>query len=271
LARTVSLHQFTVIDLPPLAFAELAGKVGCERVCVFSHWPAGMPRELPAITRAVKDEFLARLADNGIRVIGADFFPITPDLDPDSFKGPLAYARELGVRHVTTAVWDEDAARAADKLGAVADLAAAEGLKATIEFMGTTPACDTLKKAVWYVDQVGRPNLGITLDAVHLVRSGATAAEIAALDPRYINNAQICDGYGLQVTTDYMHEAAVERITPGEGDWPLVDIFRAIPADVLVDLELPTTKVSGDGPDTVRFVKNALEKSQAILAEAGGR
>jgi sugar phosphate isomerase/epimerase len=137
--------------------------------------------------------------------------------------------------------------------------------------MGATPACDNLKTAVWYVDQVHRDNLGITLDAVHLVRSGATVAEIAALDPRYINNAQICDGFGMQVTSDYLHEAAVERITPGEGDWPLVDIFAAIPKDTLVDLELPTTKVSGGGPDTVRFVKNALQKSQEILAKAGGR
>jgi sugar phosphate isomerase/epimerase len=265
---TIALHQLTVMELGPMELADMAAATGCERVCVFANWPKGMPIELPAFPGALKRDFLAKLADLGLTVGGADFYPVLGDLDPADCKPTLALAAELGARHITSAVLDDDDARAVDKLGALADHAAAEGLKVGIEFMGLSPACFTLERAKWFVDQVGRPNLGITLDVVHVIRGGNTAADVAALDARYINNAQICDGHGLQATRDYTEEAGMNREVPGLGDFPLKEIFSAVPADIPIDLEMPSMTRGGPGVSTTDFLRDAVTRSKAILDSA---
>jgi sugar phosphate isomerase/epimerase len=257
------------MELSPLEFVDLAADAGCDKVCLFANWPPGLPAELPTVPRRLGRELTARLADRGLGVAGCDFFPVIAGLDVATYEGSVAFAAELGARHLITAVWDEDPASGVAGLGALSELAAAHGLKVGIEFMGMTPACARLEQAIWYVDQVGREDLGIDVDVLHLVRSGGSASDVARLAPRYFNNAQICDGHGLAVTADYMQEAGADRATPGKGDFPLREVFAAVPMETPIDLELPS--MSRGGADVRDFVLDAVARTRAILDAAGGR
>ena len=74
---------------------------------------------------------------------------------------------------------------------------------------------------------------------MHLIRSGASAADLAALDPSLISYAQLCDVPLKSPYPSYGYEAAFERLCPGEGELPLKDIIAALPKDVTIGLEIP--------------------------------
>ncbi len=54
-----------------------------------------------------------------------------------------------------------------------------------------------------------------------------------------IVHAQLCNVADLSVTTDYAEEAAGNRLTPGDGVFPLAAFLRALPADIPLELEVP--------------------------------
>ena len=78
---------------------------------------------------------------------------------------------------------------------------------------------------------------------MHLVRSGSSAADIAAIDPEHIGYAQLNDTTLQPRIDNYMEEAMFERMVPGEGELPLRDILSALPADIVIELEVPQTIV----------------------------
>jgi hypothetical protein len=74
---------------------------------------------------------------------------------------------------------------------------------------------------------------------MHLVRSGSGAEDVAALDPELIGHVQLADALLVPTIPDYMEEACFERMVPGTGELPLVDILAALPSDVVIGLEVP--------------------------------
>lgn len=69
------------------------------------------------------------------------------------------------------------------------------------------------------------------------LRSGATADEIAKLQPRYCAIAQICAAIETQVTPDYIKDGH-DREIPGKGDLPLVELPNAVPAAIPIEMTL---------------------------------
>jgi sugar phosphate isomerase/epimerase len=265
MTRPLALHQLGALELAPLDFVDLAADVGCQAVCIFGFWPPGQVTQLPTVPRELGRDFRARLADRGLGLSGVDFFPVTEGLDLEAYKGGVAFAAELGARQLITAIQDADRPRAVANLGALAELAGSHGLRIGLEFMSLSAGCRTIGDGAWFVDQVGRDNVGLDLDVLHLVRSGGTAAEVAALDPRYFNNAQICDGRGLAVTDDYLKEAGADRLRPGTGDFPLREVFAAVPAETPIDVEVPS--LTCEGLSRRDFLADAVARARAILED----
>lgn len=205
-----------------------------------------------------------RLADNGIRVLGVEYFPITAEARIEDYAAGLALGRELGANRAVTHIHDVDSARAMDKLGQLCDVAAAEGLAVGIEFTGLTRGCLSMARAAWFVDQVGRANIGIGVDMLHLVRTGGTADDVAKLDARYFSYGQICDGHGLHSSSDYMSEAH-ERELPGAGDFPLVEILSALPESTPLEVEVPSEKRHTAGMPALDHVRDVVSRTRALL------
>ena len=173
-----SLAHLTVLDLPPPEMIRVAARtgyrtVGLRLIAVTDTTPGYPLMDDPAMLRATK----AAMAETGVGVLDIEFVKITPEIDVGALEPFLAAGAELGARHVITAPYDPDLARLADRLGAIADLAARYGLGAVLEFFPWTVVPD-LATAVRVVEAAGRADIGILVDTLHFDRSGSTLEQL---------------------------------------------------------------------------------------------
>ena len=164
-----------------------------------------------------------------------------------------------------THIFEADPARAADILGRFCQIAAEEDLRVSIEFCQMTPGCKTIHAARALVEAVGAANLGFGICPMHLVRSGGTAADIAALDPGLLYYGQLNDGHGLHVAEAYFEEVH-DRQLPGEGDFPLRDILRALPGTVPIEVKCPSDNRRKAGVSAIEYARDAHKRARALLA-----
>lgn len=277
----LALHHFTIADVTPLELVPIAAETGCGAVCVFVDSPElpasgeEIPKLMfPVVTPAMQREMIERLRDYGVTVTNIEFFPLGADTVLENFRAKLALGAELGARLAVTHVHDPDTQRAIDTLARFGQLAAEFGLKAGLEFMGLSPACNSLQKAVSLVKQAGQANIGVAVDALHLVRTGGTPGEISALDPGLFAYAQLCDGPALEDPTtaldvDRYLKEAFDRLAPGEGVFPLVEMIKALPAAIFYDVEVPSPTLAGRGMTPRQRAMRAVTATRQLLAAAG--
>lgn len=261
----LALHHFTLCDVSPLELVPIAAEVGCDGVCLFVESPPGFG--FPLVTPAMRGELRARLREHGVRVTNLEFFSLTEAVDLDGFRPALALGAELGARLAVTHIHDPDQLRATDCLGRFAELAGEYGLQLGLEFMALTPGCTSLAAAAGFVERVGRANLGIGVDALHLARSGGTPAQVTALAPGMVSYAQLCDGPLLPAGVAALDpvryaEEAFNRLPPGQGVFPLAELLRALPPAAALDVEVPMPRLAAQG---------VLSLHRARLAVAGAR
>jgi sugar phosphate isomerase/epimerase len=141
-------------------------------------------------------------------------------------------------------------------------------IETTIE-IGPGPIAN-LSAALAAVRYVGKPNFRILIDTMHFVRSGSGAADIAALDPNVIGYVQLCDAPLRSKHSSYMEEALYERMVPGTGELPLLDILTALPEDVVIGLEVPQRSLAEAGVGPHERVARCLEATRGLLARIRG-
>lgn len=277
MTRPLALHQLTLMATAPADLVTIAAGAGYRHVCLFTHVPAvtltggGGLSPFPVVTEADRRLLLARLRNTGVTVTNVEYFPVAADVPIESYRPALALGAELGARRAVVHIHDKDDARAVDGLGRLADLARHYGLGVGLEFMGLSPACDSIARACWFLDQVRHPDLGVAIDALHLVRTGGTAGDIRAVAPRRIAYAQLCDGADILPSTDYRAEA-LDRLVPGQGAFPLVEIIRALPAAADLDIEAPSRALAlAGGTGAAARAREALSLARALIARADAR
>lgn len=268
--RSLGLHHLTLKELDPLAFIEVAAAEGYDQLSLFTNAPhvpqAGQEGKFvyPTVTPDLVPEAKARIDAHGLKVVGAEFFLITPGVDLIAYGPGLATGSALGAAHVMTHIFDTDEPRAVDTLGAFCDLAADHGLKVAIEFCSLTPGCRSIRQAAWFVDQVGRANLGFSVCPMHLTRSGGTPEDVAALDAHYVLNGQINDGRGLHASSDYFAEVH-DRELPGDGDFPLHEILSALPAATPIEVKIPYERRKETLMSALVFAREAFARSRPLV------
>jgi sugar phosphate isomerase/epimerase len=102
-----------------------------------------------------------------------------------------------------------------------------------------------------------------------LVRSGSSAAELAAVDPEYIGYAQLNDTTLQPRLDNYMEEAMFERMVPGEGELPLTDILSVLPHDIVLEIEVPRRSLALAGVSPIDRVRPCVEAARRLLTERG--
>jgi sugar phosphate isomerase/epimerase len=273
--RSLALHQITAPGTDALQLIDIAAELGCNGVCVFVHEPAnrisvpgGPRRRFPIISRNAV-AVVQRLRENNQRVINVEFFPIRPETDVSGYRPALTLGAMLGAKRAVTHIHDIDGSRATENLGQLCDLASSVGLGVGLEFMTMSRGCASLDAAVRMVEAVGRHNLAIAVDALHLVRSGATPKDLAAVPAERLAYAQICDGRGLVPADSYMPEA-MDRLIPGDGDFPLKDFIRSLPVDLDLDVEVPSTHLSELGITPLQHATRAVRATRLLLEDSPG-
>ena len=266
--RPLSLSYYTVPELSFTQMIDVAADAGCDFVGV--RLLDGAPSDPPtALLReaALRREALARMRDRGVRALDASAARLRPDSRADAFAPMLEVCAELGVRHVACSIDDPDVARRTATLSALCALARQHDLRVEIEFVPWM-AIGSLTDAASLVREVGAPNLGILVDALHLDRSGGRPDDIAELPQTWFHLAQICDAPACAdfSKADQIRVATQARCLPGDGALPLAALIRALPTDIPLCLEIPMLELARQVAAPER-VKAAVAATRRLLAD----
>ena len=261
---TLGTGQLTAIDVNPSEYIAIAAEQGLDTVSLFIN-PMGSLSGDCITTRQTSAAIKEQLRATGIQVANVECFPIVPGLDVESYRSALELGAELGAKSATVIIYDPDTASVIDSLSKLCDITAELGMAVGIEFMPLAVGWKTLPETVELVKQVAKPNLGIGVDLLHLIRSGGTPEDVAATDPAYIAYAQLCDSVNLDATEDYVEEASAHRLAPGDGNFPMQAFLQALPAGTPLELEVPQ---KSDVPARERL-KTIVAATRRQLEQAG--
>ncbi|MGD9793594.1 MAG: sugar phosphate isomerase/epimerase family protein [Acidimicrobiia bacterium] len=261
----LALCHYTMIDVAPPDLVTLAAEVGFDAVSLMLQFPVGIGAGYPMHgDTAMRRETRRRLDDCGVMLYDASTCRLEPDTDVESFRPMMESAAYLGAARFNVNGNDPDEARLCDRFAALCALGAEHGVGAGIEFMMIT-CVRTIDDAVRLITRSAVTNAALTIDAVHLARSGGTAAHVAALDPSLISYVQLCDGPATIAPDRYVWEAGTERMLPGEGELPLRSLVEAIGPDVVVGVEAPSQRRRDAGESAFEYAARA-SRSLRMLA-----
>jgi sugar phosphate isomerase/epimerase len=266
----LSIEPLSVMGLPPVDFVNLAADLGLQHVTLFlesmPNNPYGYPEWSLRQDAGLRKDMKQALRSRGVTPALADGFVIRPDTDIHASAADFDIVAELGAPQVNTVSFDPDMPRTIDQFGTVAELAARAGMQTTMELCPIMPVRD-LATALDVVGQVGRTDFRLLIDTMHVFRSGATVAEVAGLDPGLIGYIQLADVPWQPTIPDYMEEACFERMIPGTGELPLLDVLAALPRDVVIGLEVPLRSAADAGMGPHERLGRCVEAARSLLAK----
>ncbi|WP_162594442.1 sugar phosphate isomerase/epimerase family protein [Variovorax sp. PBL-E5] len=193
---------------------------------------------------ATFDEF--RSAANGarIRIPSVTGYYISPQVHIQHLLANVAAATQLGARRIIQGCFDPDLERVASLLSMYAAAAEDAGVQISLEFMPMSEL-KTIGQTFELIKAVGASNLGLVIDTLHLMRSGASAVDVARLDPSSIHLTQLSDAPAqLAPGASLFDEAMSGRMHLGEGGLDLASVVRALSADAELELETPVAALA---------------------------
>lgn len=271
--KRIGIDTMTGLGMPPLEYVRLAAELGCGSVStglmqfpVNPHnYPAWSLKDDPPLRREMK----AVMKDLGIRIAGGDGFRVRPDGDVRERGAELDLMVELGAHHINVVSMETDRSRSLDQVAALAELVDARGMGLMIEFAPPN-AINTMASALEYIRHVNKPMCKMLIDSMHFFRSGATIAELKAVDPKLIGYAQLCDVPLVSKTGDYMKEAMLNRLPPGDGELPLADLLAALPPGLDLGVEVPMLAQAEAGVEARVYIGRAVKASQDLVKRVCG-
>jgi sugar phosphate isomerase/epimerase len=267
----LGIEQLSVFGLPPVEFVNLAAALGCSCISAgltgIGYNPHGYPAFSLRDDAALRREMTAAMRDRGVAISLGEGCIIRSHKDIRDAAADMDIMQELGVERLNTVSMDPDLSRSLDQLALFAAMAAERGMLSTVELCPAL-TIHNLEAALAAVRHVGRRDFTLLLDTMHLGRSGATAAEIAALDPALIGYVQMCDAPRTPSEPNYLKEATFERMVPGEGEMPLRAYLGALPPGVTISLEVPLSSQAEAGVGPEMRLRRCVEAARRLLAEA---
>lgn len=260
----LSLDHITVTDTTPSQLAELAAATGCTGICPFLHSMEVLPRmpEYNLVTdAAARRATRETLAATGMTVDLAYPFTMAGRSVVADFEPALAAAADLGAPFANVLCYDRDPARRIEKLAELAELAGGYGIGLAIEFYPPSQV-RTLAETFATLDALGRPDAGVTLDLLHVMRGGEAAASMALLSDPRIRIAQVSDGPAEMAADRIEWEAGIQRLLPGEGVFDIPAFLAAIRPDVPVSVEVPQEAAIAAGVPSIERARNAVEATR---------
>jgi sugar phosphate isomerase/epimerase len=252
--HTLAIEHISTFGMGPVELVGLAADLGCEHIGVAltpinDFNPHGYPdwslRDDAGLRRAT----LAAMRDRGVSIALGGGFHIWPGREARDLARDLDLFCELGAPRINTSGYDRDLGRCFDQFAQLVELAAARGLETMLEF-GPEMAVADLPAALAAQSHVGRPEFRLLIDTMHFGRSGGAPADLAAVDPARIGYIQLCDSPLAKRGASHLEESKYERMAPGAGELPLLDMLKALPRDLVVGLEIPMRSAAeaGMGP-----------------------
>ena len=255
--------------LPPVEFVNLAADLGCGYMSAVVRGLPLLPLGYPPFSLQdpkLRREMLAAMDDRGVTISLGDGFLITSGAEAHTLTADLDVLAQLGVPRINVVSLDPDLGRTFDQFAILTELAAQRGIQTVVEPVPGLTVAD-LPTAQAALRHVARAEFRLLIDTMHLVRSGCSAADVAAIDPDHIGYAQLNDTTRRPQIDNYMEEAMFERLVPGEGELPLRDILSALPQGVVIEIEVPRRSLALAGVSPIDRLRPCVEAARRLLSE----
>lgn len=258
----LSLDSLTLTDTRPADAILGAKKAGFDLVSLWTIAPSLYPRQL--LTADMEHECATLLSDTGLGVHSLEAFDLTSIRAALAVRPALELGARLGAKTVLAFHFaNPDRAEAIDVLAVLAEQAAQCGLGVNIEpvAMGQTR---TLVQARDLIRDAGIA-AGLLFDSYHFARVGGCAGDIAQIDPKLIRYVQICDGCAGIPEAEWIPESLQERLYPGDGDFLLVEMLRALPRNIPWAIETPSLRRANNGVTSTGQATEAFTRLKQLL------
>jgi sugar phosphate isomerase/epimerase len=212
------------------------------------------------------DQMRGTLAKHGVRMLELEALRL---LDDDAARDFEHVARTFGSERVQVIApfagnIDIDLQVAADWIGALAKRTQDADIHYAIEFLPPTRIPD-IATAQKVCKMSGHPNVGLCVDTWHVYR-GAGHPSLADLDFSLVKNVQIDDGTLVPEMNEYIPDCIHNRRLLGEGEYPLVEFFRATPPTAPISIEIIADSLDSVPPfERAGLQARSLERILAAL------
>jgi sugar phosphate isomerase/epimerase len=257
--RPIYLDHLSLVDVTGPELIEIAAGLGYAGVSLFvSAIPLNPALDL-LDDAASRGEVMRAIRHHGLSVGIVEPFMLDDAPDWALFERMVALTAELDGT-VNTIGFDEEPARLEASVGRLAGLATAAGVPMTIEafpLSAIRTQADALRLA-----RIAGQGVGLCVDTLHVIRSGGSWADVAALPPDLIRHVQINDG-PLAPPADRYAEAGRERSPPGHGEFGLEAFLPLVPPHASLAIEAPFVQPGTTPRARARIL---IEATRALLA-----
>lgn len=270
--RKLGLEFLGVFGLSPVDLVHLAADLDCQFIgtvpAPMDYNPEGFAKWNLLEDASLRRDLKAALVERGIELMLGDGNAFLPGSDArDTLAPHLDLYQELGVKRVNSISFDSSLERSYDQFAIFAEMAVARALEPTIEFCPISVVCD-LSAAIGAVRHAG-PSAKMLIDTMHFFRSGSKIEDLAAVADM-VGHIQLCDAPREPAMPDYLEEAMYERLVPGDGDAPLVQILAALPHVQSIGLEIPLRSLAEQGIGPRERMTRCVAGARRVLTEADG-
>jgi sugar phosphate isomerase/epimerase len=266
----LGIECLTVFGLPPVEYVTLAADVGCRHISTglipFSYNPHGYPAWSLRDDAKLRREMIAAMRDRGVSISLGEGFAIRAGMDVAERANDLAIFCELGVKRINTVAFDPDLQRNIDQIGKLAEMAKIHGVELTLEAPPTS-VIGNFNAARAAVREINSMNLRLMIDTMHFVRSGSLISELANADKSLISYVQLSDVPLTSANPNYQDEAMFERLPPGEGELPLLEILNVLPRDLVYSLEIPNRAQAEAGVSAHEWSNRCAAGARRLFAQ----
>ncbi len=269
----LGIEMLSVFGMPPVDYVHLTADLGCRYITVgmvgFApvkalNYPPFSLRDDPKLRR----DLLVALDERGVSISLGEGLLIAPQVDVHSYAADLDVMAELHIPRINTVSLEPDRPRAFDELAALTALAADRGIRTCVEPVVGLSIAD-LPSAMAAVEYVNRDEISLLIDTMHVARFGATADELRAIPAERIGYIQLSDTTMQKRLQHYAEEAMFERLAPGDGELPLLDLLAALPEEPVVGLEIPMRSSAEAGVSARDRLLPCVERARSLLTELG--
>lgn len=258
----LSLHHLCALDCTPGELVEIAGRLGCGHVTLFTHVPEAAAGFYPCVGPEDAADLVALCERFGVSVCNLEVFPLDRDGEPLRFEQGLAVGAALGATRATAhihAVADE--AAAVRRFAGFCDQAARHGIVPGLEFNAFSAVRDLAAAArIVRAAEQGR----LVVDTLHFMRNGGDPAQLEDCAD-LVEYVQLSDGPPHIAPDQAFREAVRERMLPGTGSFPLAEIVRRLSGACIFEAEVPQAARAKAGDSALARAGDAVAALRALL------
>jgi sugar phosphate isomerase/epimerase len=263
----LSLDCLTLTATPPPELVRSAGLAGYDLVSLWAQPPAAY--DVALMTPAHEAECRRIMADTGVGLFSLEVFNLVSIEANRTYRPALELGARLGARAALAFHFHgaQTPAEGADVLADLAELAAEYGLALNLEpvAMGQTR---TLAQARDLIRASGA-DVGILFDTWHLIRAGCGLEQIREIESGLIRYVQVNDGLARIAQEAMIPESLEERLYPGEGEFPLVELLKAVPRDVPWAIETPSLRRARAGVTAEAQARETMALMRELVRATG--